>query len=451
MKIVVQLVAGLLLTTATAQAQWVTQPFSFAQPQAAAAYTDAIDANTAWAMSSALLAPSAANVRTNQVALTVNGGQNWTVRQVTGIGSSETLTSISAISATTAWVSTFRTASGGGRVFKTTDGGLTWVVQSTAVMFSEANSYPNSVYFFNATNGMVMGDVDGRNGGGLEIYYTSDGGATWTRSANVPTGTAGEYGTYSPVAAVGNSIWFPNNEGDIFRSKDRGVTWQVAKQIVPSGDPVSTLAFRDELNGLAVIPSVNDTQHELFSSADGGATWTRLTYTGPLHGFGLVRVPGNGNYLSVGLDLGNGDQGSSYSQDNGKTWIRLESTIDHLFVDAASPTAVWSGNISATGTGANKLTSPVLSARGSTLVLGASLSPNPSANGQFRVQWPAAAHTGAATLTVFDVLGRQVQRRTFDISRGTETKLDLSGEKSGIYQVRLESGSGVSQLRAQVQ
>ena len=451
MKIVVQLVAGLLLTSATAQAQWVAQPFTFAQPLAAAVYTDAVDTNTAWAMSSALLAPNSANVRTNQVALTLDGGKTWTVRNVTGVASTETLTSISAISATTAWVSTFRTASGGGRVLKTTDGGVTWVVQSTAVMFSEADSYPNTVHFFDATNGMVMGDVDGRNGGGLEIYYTSDGGTTWTRSAKVPTGSTDEYGTYYPPAAVGNSIWFPNNEGDIFRSKDRGVTWQVAKQVGNTDNPVGSVAFRDELNGLAVVPSADDTQHQLFSSADGGATWTQLAYTGPLHGFGLVRVPGNGNYLSVGLDLGNSDQGSSYSQDNGKTWIKIESEIDHLFVDAASPTAVWSGNITATGTGANKLTSTVLGARGATLVLGASLSPNPSTNGQFRVQWPTSAHTGAATLTVFDALGRQVQRRTLDASRGAEILLDLSAEKAGIYQVKLESRNGVSQLRAQVQ
>lgn len=441
-------VAGLLLAS-TAQAQWVAQPFTFAQPSAVAAYTDAVDANTAWAMSSGLLAQTA--IATNQVARTINGGQNWAVLAVTGVGSNETLTSISAVSATTAWVSTFNTANGGGRVLYTTDGGATWVSQNSAVMFTQPDSYPNTVHFFNANDGMVMGDVDGRNGGGLEIYYTSNGGTTWTRSANVPTGTDGEFGTFYPPAAVGNSIWFPNNEGDIFYSADKGVTWKVTKQITVLADPITGIAFRDEQNGLAVVASEDDTQHLLYRSANGGATWARVPYTGPLHGFGITRVPGNGNYLSVGLNLGNNDQGSSYSQDNGQSWIQIENTIDHLFVDAASPTAVWSGNISNTGTGANRLTSTVLGARTATLVLGASLSPNPSATGQFRVQWPAAAHTGPATLTVTDAVGRQVLRRPLDATQRTETQLDLGGQPAGIYQVKLESGSGVSQLRAQVQ
>ena len=164
-------------------------------------------------------------------------------------------------------------------------------------------------------------------------------------------------------------------------------------------------------------------------------------------------MPGTSNYIAVGFDYGNGDTGSAYSRDNGQTWISIEDNLNHLFVDAASATAVWSGAVDkqkATSLGAYKLTSTVLSSAAAALVPGASLSPNPSSTGQFRVRWPVAAHAGPATLTVFDALGRQVARRMLDASRSTEAALDLSGEKAGLYQVKLESGRGVSWLRAQV-
>lgn len=443
MKKNVLLLAGSFLMATAAHAQWVQQPFTFAQ-NFLPLYTDAVDANTAWALSSGVFARQ----NSNQVARTFNGGQNWTVLTISNINpANETTVSMSAVSATTAWVVTLN--ADGGRVLRTTDAGATWTVQSTSTMFSGPESYPNTIHFFNANDGVVMGDPDGITDG-MEIYYTSNGGTTWTRSANVPVGTSGEYGTIYPPATVGNSIWFPNDEGDVFRSTDKGVTWSVSRDAAPTA--IENLAFRDEQNGLAVIADGSSTNHELYRTTDGGVTWSRLAYTGPLHGWGLDNVPGTNNYLAVGVDLDNGDSGSSYSRDNGQTWISIENTIDHLFVDAAGPTAVWSGRIalSGAGDGVNKLTSTVLPTRAATLVLGASLLPNPSADGLFRVQWPTAAHTGAVTLTVFDAVGRQVQQQVLDAGRTTETTLDLSRQKAGLYQVKLESAAGVSQLRAQV-
>ncbi|MFD2784584.1 T9SS type A sorting domain-containing protein [Hymenobacter rubripertinctus] len=439
-------VAGLLLAT-SAQAQWVRQPFTFTEPDNIPLYVDAVDNNTAWSLANGLFSANSNSV--NEVARTFDGGQNWTVLAIADIDiSDETIQSLSAVSATTAWVATLR-GSAACRVFKTTNAGATWTVQSTSDMFSQPDSWPNTIHFFNANEGVVMGDPDGRNGGGMEIYYTANGGTTWARALNVPVGSADEYGDFYPPATVGNSIWFPNNRGDIFYSRDKGKTWGVTKRV--AADPIENIAFRDELNGLATIAGANG-KHQLFRSVDGGLSWAAQTYSGPLHSVGLDNVPGTGNYISVGL--GGTDAGSSYSRDNGLTWVSIENNLNHLFVDAASPTAVWSGTVnvpSLEGAGANKLTSTVLpTTQAATLVLGASLSPNPSSTGQFRVQWPAAAHAGPATLTVFDALGRQVQRHALDASRTAELRLDLSQEKAGIYQVRLASGTGVSHLRAQV-
>jgi photosystem II stability/assembly factor-like uncharacterized protein len=447
MKKPVLTLSAILFAVLAAQAQWTQQPFSFAPANLVPLYVDAVDASTAWSLSSGMLSRST----TNQVARTFNGGQNWTVLAIAAIDTdNETIQSLSAVSPTTAWIVTVGLA--GGRVLKTADAGNTWTVQSTSSMFTGPDSYPNTIHFFNANDGVVMGDPDD-TGRGMEIYYTANGGTSWTR-ATVPVGTRDELGTTAPPAVVGNSIWIPNDEGDIFRSLDKGATWTVSRQV--ASDAIENVAFRDQQNGLAIISDENSTNHQLFRTTDGGTTWSRLSYSGPLRGFSIDNVPGTGNYISVGIDFGNGDAGSSYSRNNGQTWTSIETTLNHLFVDAAGPTAVWSGGIGENaagdivGLGANKLTSTVLGARTATLVAGGSLSPNPSTGGRFRVAWPAAAHAGTVTLTVIDAVGRQVQRRRLEGNRAGEASLDLSREKPGLYQVKLESETGVSYLRAQV-
>ncbi|MET4106281.1 T9SS type A sorting domain-containing protein [Hymenobacter sp. UYP22] len=447
--------AGCLAFGLSAQAQWVLQPFSFA-PADNLALLDAVDANTAWALSDGYFSRE----YTNQVARTFDGGQNWTVLTVAQVNTNEEgIEALSAVSAATAWIATL--GDNGGRVLKTTNGGSTWTVQSTSAMFSGPRSWPNAIHFFNANDGVVIGDPAVRNeptarNEAMEIYYTSNGGTTWTRSANVPIGTANEFGTLTLPAVAGNSIWFTNDEGDIFRSTDKGVTWAVTRGV--GSREIEALAFRDEQNGLALI-SDDATNHTLFRTTDGGVTWSRLSYTGPLRGFALDNIPGTSNYISVGINFSNftkSDAGSSYSRDNGQTWTSIETNINHFNVDAAGPTAVWTGAIDADaagkpfGIGAARLTSTVLPTRAATAVLGASVAPNPSASGQFRVQWPAAAHTGTITVTVADALGREVQRRSLEAARANELSLDLSSEKAGVYQVTLTSAAGVSRFRAQV-
>ncbi|MCA8830790.1 T9SS type A sorting domain-containing protein [Hymenobacter pini] len=446
-KLLLTLTAALSVSMA-AQAQWVLQPFSFA-PDGNLAQIDAVDDNTAWALSD----PYFTGEYTNQVARTFDGGQNWTVLTVAQVDTAtESIECLSAVSATTAWVATLSDVLGG-RVLKTTNGGSTWTVQSTSTMFQGNRSYPNAIHFFNSNDGVVMGDP-AETGQAMEIYYTSNGGTTWTRAANVPVGTANEFGTIALPAVAGNSIWIPNNKGDIFRSTDKGVTWTVSRKVAST--EIETLAFRDTQNGLALISDQNSTNHLLYRSTDGGVTWSQLNYTGQLRGFALDNVPGTGNFISVGINFGNNDAGSSYSRDNGQTWTSIETSFNHFNIDAASATAVWTGAIGLNaagdpvGLGAGKLTSTVLPTREATAVLGGSLAPNPSVGGVFRVQWPVVAHKGVLTLTVTDAVGREVLRRTLENTRTGEATLDLSHEKAGLYQVKLTSDAGVSHLRAQV-
>jgi photosystem II stability/assembly factor-like uncharacterized protein len=302
--------------------------------------------------------------------------------------------------------------------------------------------------FFNTNEGVVIGDPITR-GAAFEIYTTANGGANWTAVAGTPTSAAtGEFGSISyfgtPVLAsvVGTHIWFATDDGRVFHSANKGQTWTVADTKLAG--PISGLAFRDEMNGLAVLSSDTDLSHQLARTTDGGATWTPVTYQGPLHGYGISRVPGTSNYLSVGADIGNGDTGSSYSRDNGQTWIDLESTINHLEVEAVSSTVAWTG---ALASGIYKLNSAVLGTRQDVALQKAMrVYPNPSADGQFTVQ--LGSNLGSeAQVSVFDALGRSVHTQTVKAAANPVVAVDLAQQAAGIYTLRVSSESGAAQQK----
>ena len=64
------------------------------------------------------------------------------------------------------------------RIIKTTDGGITWITQSTA--FGNVSRFMDErIYFFDDNNGFAFGDPIG---GYNEIYTTTNGGDNWISS-----------------------------------------------------------------------------------------------------------------------------------------------------------------------------------------------------------------------------------------------------------------------------
>src|SRR5205085_8428842 len=106
----------------------------------------------------------------------------------------------------------------------------------------------NIVYFWDANNGMCMGDP---TGGYFEIYTTSDGGTNWSRTPQVeiPAQQNGEFGITDVFNADhGSNLWFGTNQGRIYKTIDKGHNWTVAQ--TPFPDYIGAVAFRDSQNGL---------------------------------------------------------------------------------------------------------------------------------------------------------------------------------------------------------
>jgi len=261
----------------------------------------------------------------NCICRTSDGGNTWHHDSVDVAPGGSRITGISAIDASTAWVSmTDPSGSTTGGIFKTTDGGSTWQHQSSA--FPGSGGFVNDVHFFDANNGLCMGDP---NDGYFEIYTTTNGGEHWSRvpSQMIPAPDVAEVGTPNRTAYQGDSYWFGTyapgySGGRVFRTTDRGLTWSAGTRDTRLTNPA--IAFQDEGTGIA-----SSYYGTLWRTTDGGLTWSALpSPEWLLPGYRYpVFVPGTvSTYALPCVGLIGRDTVSimAFSTDAGLSWKRLD-------------------------------------------------------------------------------------------------------------------------------
>jgi photosystem II stability/assembly factor-like uncharacterized protein len=414
-----------------AQGSWILQRAvgleGEADPELA---LSAVDKNTCWGC----------NVH-SQFIRTTDGGSTWRVGTV---GAGMACASISAIDSSTAWVAVTNPSG----ILKTTDGGLTWT--KAANLYQDVDSYPFNVHFFDSNNGVCAGSP---SGGNWEIYTTSDGGTDWTRVSNIPTPVAGEqplYATYPmsvATVAADNCFWFTTRQGSLYRTTDRGMTWTVTRHVIDNNDfSAFHVAFKDSLNGLACA-WVNSAA--LSSTTDGGVTWTHIPLPSPLSKitlwFPVYDKGTSGTYFITGFENHREGiptiPGTAYTNDNGRTWVKINS-LPVGPIDFASDGTGWGGGANdsiykwlpstATDVGANSLQS-----YGFKLAQNYPNPFNPTTTISFQLKADSYV-----TLKVYDVLGREVRTLVNEnLKPGSyETRFDGTGLASGVYMYRLQAG-----------
>ena len=236
----------------------------------------------------------------------------------------------------------------GGGLFKTTDGGTTWMpvtdgqVGSASVgAVAMAPSNPDIVY-------IGMGEVQLRANvlQGDGVYRSDDAGKTWRHLGLADTHAIGRIRIHPTdpnrayVAALGHPFG-PNPERGVFRTTDGGRTWE-------------KVLFRDERTGavdLVMDPGDPDILYAtlwqvyrkpwrlwsggegsgIFKSTDGGDTWTEITRTPGLPDgvLGKITIAVSGADPSrVWANL-EAEQGGLYrSDDGGLTWAFVNGHRD---------------------------------------------------------------------------------------------------------------------------
>lgn len=292
-------------------AEWISQSSGFPTVNRGINYMSAVDSNIVWASG------FDNNTPTNPCSdftRTIDGGNTWTpgiITNTTGLASAM----IFAMDDQKAYVPMYKVnglkAQG---IYYTSDGGTTWSRQTSA-SFSNSASFPNCVHFFNETDGWCMGDpINGH----YEIYTTTDGGTTWTAVSptNIPNPLSGEFGIVGYYSAVNDTLWFGTNKGRVYRSTDKGFTWNVATVNAFNGKYIKP-TFRTGLHGLVQDKDAGTTG-AICETFDGGLTWTPVSTTGPIYATDIQYVPGTENtWVSAGSA---GSLGASYSFNGGHTW-----------------------------------------------------------------------------------------------------------------------------------
>ncbi|MBK9317007.1 MAG: glycosyl hydrolase [Acidobacteria bacterium] len=327
LRISILLIAGILIFLAQ-DSHWVEQSSG---TTARFRGVVAVDEHVAWASGTK-----------GTVVRTIDGGIKWQVIAVTGAGDLD-FRDIEAIDADTAWTLSIGPGEAS-RIYKTDDGGKTWALQ-----FKNDNpkAFFDAIAFWDANNGLAFSDpVDGR----LVIIRTSDGGTTWKPVPldKIPPAIEGEgafaaSGTCLIIQGKTNA-WIATGgaaRARVFRSTDRGASWQVADTPIRTGNSAAgifSIAFKDELNGIVVGGDYRQEKiavDNIALTSDGGRTW-RLAKNSGLGGYrSAVTWVDRSKLVAVG------PSGSDFSNNGGATWSPIGQTGFHAFSFSKTGQAGW--------------------------------------------------------------------------------------------------------------
>lgn len=310
-------------------AAWIVQNTAFTATSRGVNYMHAPSATVAWGVA---YDGSGGNQTINEFTKTSNGGETWTTGQILG-GSTYGIGNICALDENIAYAAVYNGATAQNNtcgIYKTTNGGTTWVQLPGALQGSA--SFANNVFFWNEMEGMCHGDVKDNY---FEIYTTVNGGTTWQRvpAANITGGTplSGEGGWTTCIETTGeNTVMFGTNKGRVFISDDRGFNWRVSNANITaaSNGGINMIAFKDPMNG---IVAQTQSPVQVRRTTDGGATWENITPVGAFFTNDLTYVPGTANtYVSTGAATN--ATGVSYSNDGGLTWTAFPGTTTKQFL-----------------------------------------------------------------------------------------------------------------------
>ncbi len=377
-----------------------------------------------------------ANVR--EVCKTTNGGTNWTaiVIPTAQIPATNSLSTINAFDANTAFVAAFPNSGTAQGVYKTTNGGTNWVNTSTGT-FINAESFLNNAGFWDANNGLAQGDAWGATNI-FELYTTTNGGTNWTKvpDANLPAGLSAEDGWttsfYHATFGSNKCAWFGTNKGRIFRTTNGGFNWTTAAS--GFSDCAGSIAFTDENNGVAICNAGAGGYLGFTRTTNGGVSWAAQTFAGTIYKASVSCVPGRiGWYVRTGSATG--ESGSQISFDYGVSWTEIDNVDQHTEVSFFDRDNGWSGGFSGVGLGIYKFVPGSVGIDFNSIANNElNVYPNPS-TGKFSL-----INAENTVVNIYNTTGSLVYSSKVDVK---SFSVDLTNQAKGMYIVQVQNSNGI--------
>ena len=264
----------------------------------------------------------------------------------------------------------------GGGVFKTTDGGDTWVPMSdryfggTIGAIAVAESNPDIVYV-----GGGEFPIRGNTSHGDGVYKTTDGGRTWTYLGLVETRHIAKIRVHPKnpdivyVGALGPVFSTSNQNRGVFKSIDGGKTWKkilnrpgndstgVVELVMDPSNPEVLYAGLWEAYRKPWLLNSGGPGSGMFKTTDGGANWKELTRNpglpkGTIGNIGITVSPANPKRVWAVIEADSG--GVFRSDDAGETWARTNDErklrqrawyYSRVFADPKDENAVYVLNV----------------------------------------------------------------------------------------------------------
>lgn len=373
-------------------------------------------------------------------------GNYWTARQIP-LPQNATPVCITALDAKTAWIAVTDIATETqGAIYKTTDGGLNWQAQSTAI-FPDALRF---IHFFNTNEGVAVGDSS--------VFVTTNGGTNWISKGAIPvdvakTGSGKTKFLLNAYEIKDNTIWLGDIFGYFYKSTDKGNTWnRMPNAIFPSA--VKGIAFKDQNYGMAVASRYIgggsgssggvDQDYSVYTK-DGGINWSPMpinlnspNIADNLAKYDVGYLPGTDNTFIVTSEYDSTLAAfSAITTDGGKNWRLLDSTERHTVCAFTGPNDGYTGGyIPDFNKGIYKLGGMAGVKKPMGLASEVLLYPNPAKD--FVVVNVKSASLSNTTLRLFDHTGKQVFVQT-EALKGNQWKMDLSTQANGFYFLSIET------------
>ncbi|MCK6695051.1 MAG: T9SS type A sorting domain-containing protein [Thermoanaerobaculia bacterium] len=397
---------------------------------------------------------------------TLDGGKTWSWGEIDGVtvendaGEYWFNAHLCGVDSNSAWVVRFEAFGNDTcEIFRTTDGGDTWVRKTPPFEFTTSLL---GIHFFNQKEGVVWGEEhynasvpypDGYPGGWRIIcFVTGDGGDTWEKALLPDTEDEGIMLAASSgiFDVIGDHIWFPTTKR-VFHSGDRGKTWNASTPLW-TNRPVMLVAYRDTLCGLAFSDrdlGFNVVPEQFKRTEDGGNTWATIDVGDwPNIRIDLEYVPGSG-----GVYWATSPTHTALSTDNGETWSFQTVPEIFWFAEFLSPKVGWGAGakhptpstsqlVMYKWIGDSLLCQPCDTLSAAQEIPGAGVSvqvaPNPVTDRLFvRIN---AGQSESYTLRLTDINGKTLLETA--VSGGIETPVEVSGLPAGVYWVRVMNGKG---------